>query len=251
MAPESSPPGSAQAWVPGDAGLDDLARAATKCEGCELYEAATQTVFGEGSPTARVVLIGEPPGDKEDRQGHPFVGPSGRVLDRGLEEAGISKDDVYITNVVKHFRFSQGGGGKRRIHKTPDASHVAACEPWLTAELARLEPVVLVTLGATASKALMGSSFRVTRQRGELITLAEHAPDAPTGHARFLVATIHPSAVLRAADRKAAYNGFVDDLIVAAERIRGRGALAPSRHRPGRTATGRAGGPPGPARTRR
>jgi uracil-DNA glycosylase family protein len=207
----------AQKWVPPDADINALRQAAQGCRGCELYENATQTVFSKGSPVARVVLVGEQPGDQEDRRGEPFVGPAGRLLDRAIAEAGIDPGDAYVTNAVKHFRFKQSAPGKRRIHQTPDLSHITACQPWLTAELALLEPEVLVTLGATASKALMGSSFRVTKQRGVLIPLEERDADEPTGHAGYLVATIHPSAVLRADDREAAYAGFLADLKVAAK----------------------------------
>ena len=207
----------AQQWVPPDPDIEVLRHAVQRCRGCELYENATQAVFSKGSPSARVVLVGEQPGDQEDRKGEPFVGPAGRLLDTALAEAGIDPGDAYVTNAVKHFRFTQAAPGKRRIHKTPDASHIAACQPWLTAELALLEPEVLVTLGATAGKALMGSSFRVTKDRGVLIPLENRGPDEPTGHAHYLVATIHPSAVLRADDRDAVYAGFVADLTVAAQ----------------------------------
>jgi len=209
----------AQKWVPPDADIEALRQAVGACRGCDLYEHATQAVFSKGPPSARVVLVGEQPGDQEDRKGEPFVGPAGRLLDKALLEAGIDPGEAYVTNAVKHFRFTQSGPGKRRIHKTPDASQLSACQPWLTAELALLEPDVLVTLGATAGKALMGSAFRVTKQRGVLIPLTERAEDEPTGHAGYLVATIHPSAVLRADDRDAAYAGFLADLEVAAQAL--------------------------------
>ena len=208
----------AQAYVPESASLATLAEAARSCRGCELYEPATQTVFGAGPPSARVVLVGEQPGDVEDQRGEPFVGPAGRLLDRALEEAGIDRDDAYVTNAVKHFRFT-GSAGKRRIHQKPDLTHIAACKPWLEAELALLAPEVVVALGATAATALIGPSFRVTKQRGQLMPW-----DGPSGaedagvHAGWIMATIHPSAVLRTQGegREAAYNGLVSDLRVAA-----------------------------------
>jgi uracil-DNA glycosylase family protein len=209
----------AQHWVPPGADLEALREAARNCRGCELYENATQTVFSKGSPTARVVLVGEQPGDQEDRQGLPFVGPAGRLLDDALADAGIDPADSYVTNAVKHFRFTQAGPGKRRIHQTPDPAHIAACGPWLNAELAILDPEVVVTLGATAGRAMLGPSFRVTKQRGMLIPLPPRLDEEETRHAAFLVATIHPSAVLRADDRDAAYAGLVSDLKVAAEAL--------------------------------
>ncbi|SFQ31925.1 DNA polymerase [Actinomadura madurae] len=211
--------------------LDALREAAAGCQGCGLYRNATQTVFGEGSPGGRVVLVGEQPGDQEDRKGHPFVGPAGRVLDQVLEEAGIERGDVYITNAVKHFKFKRHEGGKRRIHEPPNAGEMRACRPWLLAELRLLDPDVVVVLGATAGKALLGSSFRVTKQRGRLFPMpdletlgtpaaAREIEDAPagTGGAR-LLATVHPSAVLRADDREAMYQGLLDDLKVAASAL--------------------------------
>jgi uracil-DNA glycosylase family protein len=218
MARTAEQPG-AQKWVPPGADLEALRIAARDCRGCELYENATQTVFSKGSPTARVVLVGEQPGDQEDRQGMPFVGPAGRLLDTALDEAGIDPADAYVTNAVKHFRFTQAGPGKRRIHQTPDASHITACAPWLTAELRILDPEVVITLGATAGRAMLGPSFRVTKQRGMLIPMPERLDEETTRHATFLVATIHPSAVLRADDRDAVYAGFVGDLKVAAEAL--------------------------------
>jgi uracil-DNA glycosylase family protein len=209
----------AGAYVPeGAADLETLRRAAERCQGCSLYKNATQTVFGAGEPPARVVFVGEVPGDQEDKKGAPFVGPAGRLLDKALAEVGIDRTDAYVTNAVKHFKFKQAAPGKRRIHQTPDAGEIAACRPWLTAELALLDPEVIVSLGAVAGKALLGSSFRVTRQRGVLIPRPAFE-DLPARDDRFIVATLHPSAVIRADDREAVYAGFVDDLRVAAHAL--------------------------------
>ncbi|MFB4288720.1 UdgX family uracil-DNA binding protein [Nonomuraea sp. ATR24] len=195
---------SAAEFLPDRLDLTSLREAAAGCEGCDLYRAATRTVFGEGPAGAAFMLVGEQPGDQEDLQGHPFVGPAGRVLDRGLAEAGIEREDVYLTNAVKHFSFTRQG--RRRIHQKPTAAEIGACQPWLNAELAVVEPQVVVVLGATAARALLGRAFRVTRQRGAPVPLGEATA----------VATIHPSAVLRAPDRDAAYEGFLADLKVAA-----------------------------------
>ncbi|TYB52769.1 UdgX family uracil-DNA binding protein [Nonomuraea sp. PA05] len=191
-------------FLPDRLDLDSLRTAAACCEGCDLYRNATRTVFGEGPRQARFMLVGEQPGDQEDRQGHPFVGPAGRILDKGLQEAGIQRDDVYLTNAVKHFSFTPRG--KRRIHQKPTASEIDACRPWLDAELAAVRPEVVVVLGATAARSLLGRSFKVTRHRGEAVPLGD----------ALAVATIHPSAVLRAPDRDAAYAGFLADLQAAA-----------------------------------
>jgi uracil-DNA glycosylase len=183
--------------------LDDLRRDAAGCTACELHADATQTVFGSGHAGASLVLVGEQPGDQEDIAGEPFVGPAGRVLDRALERARVNRADVYVTNVVKHFRFRREG--KVRIHRTPGVEHVRACLPWLQAELAAVRPQLLVTLGATAAKALLGSSFRLTQHRGEILEY-ETLP---------LVATIHPSAVLRGPkDRRAE---MLDELVADLE----------------------------------
>jgi uracil-DNA glycosylase len=216
MSATAEPP-TAAPFVPEGADLPGLARAAAGCRGCHLYENASQTVFGEGLPGARVVLVGEQPGDQEDRQGRPFVGPAGRLLDRALEEAGIERADAYVTNAVKHFKFTMATSGKRRIHATPDAMEIAACRPWLDAELALLDPEIVIALGATAGKALFGRQFRVTRSRGVLLPWP--AGDDAGTQAPYAMATIHPSAVLRADDREAAYAGLVADLRVAAEAI--------------------------------
>lgn len=207
---------TAAPFVPAGAGLEELRAAARGCRSCELYEPATQTVFGAGSPVARVVFIGEQPGDQEDRAGEPFVGPAGRLFDKALEEAGIERRDAYVTNAVKHFRFTQAGPGKRRIHKTPDSVHVGACMPWLVAELSVLDPEVVVLLGATAAKALLGPAFRVSRQRGVLMPREAVRQEEVAVHAGFYLATVHPSAVLRSDDRESAYAGLVADLRVAA-----------------------------------
>ncbi|HEV7449955.1 MAG TPA: UdgX family uracil-DNA binding protein [Pseudonocardiaceae bacterium] len=189
-----------------------LSREAAQCTACELYADATQTVFGAGHAGAAMVLVGEQPGDREDIVGEPFVGPAGRVLNRALERAGVARADVYVTNVVKHFRFRREG--KVRIHRTPGVGHVRACLPWLHAELAAVGPRLLVTLGATAAKALLGTSFRLTQHRGELLAYA----DLP------LVATIHPSALLRGPkDRQAE---MFDDLVADLELARRTAELA-------------------------
>ncbi|MGK5545939.1 UdgX family uracil-DNA binding protein [Streptomyces sp. URMC 127] len=214
-------------FVPEKADLRRLREAAAGCRGCPLYRDATQTVFGAGEASARVVLVGEQPGDQEDRRGEPFVGPAGGVLKRALAEAGIDPAEAYVTNAVKHFKFEQQERGKRRIHKTPGLREISACRPWLTSELQLIDPEVVVALGATAGKSLLGPSFRVTQQRGVLLPLpepggagqAEGAADGEGG----LVATIHPSAVLRSdpAARAEAYAGLVSDLGVAARLLRG------------------------------
>jgi DNA polymerase len=189
--------------------LSALRKAAADCRACDLWRNATQTVFGEGPAPADVMLVGEQPGDKEDLAGHPFVGPAGRVLDEALAEVGIERDRVYVTNAVKHFKWK--ARGKRRIHDKPNAAEVAACRPWLEAELAAVRPRVLVVLGATAAQALLGRSFRVTAHRGEVIEGTELAP--------LVVATVHPSSILRAPDaaaREAAQREFTADLAVVA-----------------------------------
>ena len=204
-------PTGAAPWIPGAAGLDRLRSAAQDCRGCELYEDATQAVLGEGSPDAKVVFVGEQPGDQEDRQGRPFVGPAGRLLDQALDDVGINRDDAFITNAVKHFRFSRDARSKRRIHKTPDVAHIKACRPWLDAELALTNPNVVVALGATAGRMLLGPSYRVTKQRGQRLELDDGTP---------AIGTVHPSAVLRAKDRETAYAAFVADLEVVASMAR-------------------------------
>jgi DNA polymerase len=193
-----------------DVDLTQLASAARVCTACELYQDATQTVFGEGPPNARLVLVGEQPGDVEDVQGRPFVGPAGALLDRALTEAGIDRADTYVTNAVKHFRFEQRG--KRRIHAKPGREHIEACHPWLDRELALIRPQLVVALGATAVQAMFGSKYKVMRDRGAVLDFADDMR---------AVITIHPSAVLRMRDddRKQAFSGLVADLRVAHEAL--------------------------------
>jgi DNA polymerase len=183
--------------------LAEVARRAKKCRACPLYKLGTQTVFGEGRPQARVLFIGEQPGDREDRAGRPFVGPAGKLLDAALAGAGIERDQVYVTNAVKHFKWKPAG--KRRLHQKPNAREIAACRPWLDAELALIHPAVVVALGATAAQALMGPAFRVTRDRGK----ARKVP-----WARVFFATVHPSSILRGPpeDRARAFAAFQADL---------------------------------------
>jgi uracil-DNA glycosylase family protein len=204
---------SAAEWVPEGSDIEGLRAAAPRCRGCELWEPATQVVFSAGNPHAPLVLVGEQPGDQEDRQGIPFVGPAGKILQQALAEAGIGVDQVYVTNAVKHFRFTERG--KRRIHATPQVSHIKACRPWLEAELKLVDPALIVCLGATAAKALLGASFRVTQQRGKVLEL-----DTPIGVRRVL-ATVHPSSILRGepADRESALAGLVADLKTAGEAV--------------------------------
>ena len=189
--------------VPDRPSIPKLKEAAAGCTACPLHETGTQTVFGDGTSKAEVMFVGEQPGDQEDLQGKPFVGPAGKLLDKALEEAGIDRSKVYVTNVVKHFKWQ--ARGKRRIHQKPNWSEIAACRPWLEAELDVVEPRVLVCLGATAAQALLGRDFRVSRQRGEPVDsdLAEH-----------VLATVHPSSILRADEdrRELEYRAFVDDL---------------------------------------
>jgi DNA polymerase len=211
---------TAAAFVPDTGDLAALERAAQGCQGCDLYKEASQTVFGEGTPDADVVLAGEQPGDQEDRKGKPFVGPAGRLLDAALEDAGIARDRAYVTNVVKHFRWKPApGGGKRRIHQRPDLWQVSACRPWFDAELARLSPRVVVTLGVTAGQALFGSSFRIGRVRGDRLSWRRD----PDGDELPVVPTVHPSSVIRVqgAERDEAYAAFVKDLRAAADLLKG------------------------------
>jgi uracil-DNA glycosylase family protein len=205
---------SAAEFLPQRESLKALREAAATCRGCDLYEHATQTVFGEGRKASRMVLVGETPGDREDLAGHVFVGPAGRELDKALEQVGIDRGDVYITNAVKHFRFEERG--KRRIHQRPEGRHIKACRPWLEAELRQIRPEALVVMGAVAAQSLLGATFRVTQNRGELLE-SDLAP--------IVVATIHPSAILRERtddDRIRQRKAFTADLRVAAEALRER-----------------------------
>jgi uracil-DNA glycosylase len=204
MATRKSSDSAANDLIPPRPTLSSLKNAAADCQACDLWLKGTQTVFGEGSRRARVLFVGEQPGNEEDLTGKPFVGPAGRLLDSALGEAGIDRKQTYVTNVVKHFKWEPRG--KRRIHKKPNSMEIAACRPWLEAELAVVKPDVIVALGATAAQALLGPQFRVTKQRGEFIesTLAP-----------YVMATVHPSSILRAPDdetRQLEYRHFVDDL---------------------------------------
>jgi uracil-DNA glycosylase len=204
-------PNDATPFLPERRNLKALREASMGCRGCHLWRPATQTVFGEGRKSSRVMLVGEQPGDKEDLAGEPFVGPAGRELDRGLEAAGIARADAYVTNVVKHFKFEERG--RRRIHQTPKRFEIDACKPWLEEELKVVKPEALVLLGATAAKALLGSSFKVTQHRGELLD-SDLAP--------VVTATIHPSAILRGPDdatRQAEREAFAEDLRVVARTL--------------------------------
>ena len=193
---------------PRASGLEELREAAASCQACDLWREATQTVFGEGAEHAKLMLIGEQPGDQEDIQGHPFVGPAGQLLDRALEQAGIDRGRVYVTNAVKHFRWVRRG--KRRLHEKPNAQQIRACRPWLEAEVETVKPQLLVLLGATAAQSVMGPDFRVSKQRGEVLPSPLGIP---------AVATVHPSSILRAIDeasRREAMESLVADLKVAA-----------------------------------
>ena len=203
--------GSAAALIPPGASLDELGARAASCRACPLFEDATQTVFGEGAPRAPLMLVGEQPGDREDREGRPFVGPAGALLDRALQEAAIDRDATYVTNVVKHFKWRPAG--KRRIHQKPNAAEVAACRPWLDREIELVQPKIVVCLGATAAQALLGSSFRVTRQRGQFVDW-DREP--------LVLATVHPSSILRAQDEQARnqeMQALVHDLAVVADAL--------------------------------
>ena len=204
---------SAAPFVPETTSIRTLSAAANECRGCDLYKTATQIVFGAGPARARVVFVGEQPGDQEDRQGAPFVGPAGALLDKALEDAGIPRADVYLTNAVKHFKWEPRG--KRRIHKKPRASEIKACRPWLEAELRAVKPQIVVCLGATAAQSVLGPQFKLMQNRGKVLEW----------EGRAVVATIHPSAVLRAPDsegRRAAYESLVADLKVVAKAVRAR-----------------------------
>jgi uracil-DNA glycosylase len=210
--PKTNPNQTAAPLIPRNPTLDSLREAARGCRACDLWKRGTQTVFGEGHPGAKVMFVGEQPGDREDITGKPFVGPAGALLDKALVEAGINRDEVYVTNAVKHFKWEPRG--KQRIHKKPNTMEQAACRPWLDAEIAVIKPVVVVLLGATAAQAIFGRNFKVSQMRGELVE-SEIAP--------CLMATVHPSSILRAPDddaRHAEYQRFVDDLKGIAKVIR-------------------------------
>jgi uracil-DNA glycosylase len=201
--------GTAPPPVPDRPTLEKLREAASGCKACPLWETGTQTVFGEGSQSAEIVFVGEQPGDEEDKTGSPFVGPAGRLLDKALEEAGIDRKVAYVTNVVKHFKWQPRG--KRRIHQKPNAAEVAACRPWLDAELELLKPKVLVCLGATAAQALLGRQFRVSKDRGVPVE-SDLAP--------VVMATVHPSSILRSDDREQEQALLVEDLRRVSEALR-------------------------------
>jgi len=212
-------PGAA-AWVPHRPSKKSLAAGIDACRGCELYAEATHGVPGEGPLDARVMVVGEQPGDSEDREGRPFVGPAGRLLDRALQEAGLDASSVFRTNAVKHFRWDPGRAGKR-IHKGPSRVHVAACEPWLLAELRMVRPQGVVLLGATAGSAVFGPSFRVGESRGHVLPWpsAEGEGQSDTSRPEWVVATAHPAAVLRSRERERDYSALVSDLRVAAATV--------------------------------
>lgn len=203
---------TAAGFIPSKASLTQLKEISKGCTACHLYKLGTQTVFGAGAKHARVVFVGEQPGNDEDLQGEPFVGPAGKLLDKALASAGIDRDETYVTNIVKHFKWEPRG--KRRIHKKPNALEIAACKPWFEAEVARLKPDVVVCLGATSAQAILGRSFKVTQQRGKVITGSAYAPT--------IIATVHPSSILRAPDdetRHEEMRKFIDDLKVVARFI--------------------------------
>jgi uracil-DNA glycosylase family protein len=206
-----------ESFLPARRSLTSLRRAAAGCRGCPLFLQATQTVFGEGAKDAQVMLVGEQPGDQEDRAGHPFIGPAGKLLDRALAEAGLERKSVYVTNAVKHFNFEPRG--KFRLHKRPPMMAIRACRPWLDAELEVLAPAVMVLLGATAAQAVMGSDFRVTQSRGKVLA----HPRADLKNAPKVIATLHPSAILRAPDegaREQGYRFLVADLVLAGRQVK-------------------------------
>jgi uracil-DNA glycosylase family protein len=207
LSARKDPDVSAADFIPADANWRELKSASKDCRGCPLYKDATQTVFGEGALDSTIVMVGEAPGNDEDLEGRPFVGPAGRLLDSALEQAGVERRSVYMTNAVKHFKFEQRG--KVRIHKKPGAREISACKPWIEEELRRIKPLVLVCLGATAAQALIGRDFRITQRRGEVVA---------TDYCAQTLATYHPSAVLRAPDskaREAMLAALVDDLTSA------------------------------------
>jgi uracil-DNA glycosylase family protein len=213
---------SAADFVPDSHDLDALSEAADGCKGCDLYLNANQTVFGAGSPDADMMLVGEQPGDQEDKAGAPFVGPAGKLLDKALVKAGVDRDRLYVTNAVKHFKFTLPERGKRRIHKAPSRTEVVACRPWLFAEMMSVEPDVVVLLGATAAKSLMGNDFRLTAHRGEVLHMPKTGDVASLNLDPEIVVSAHPSSVLRGPpdDREKAFEALVSDLRFAAKRLK-------------------------------
>jgi uracil-DNA glycosylase family protein len=212
---------SAAEFVPDSHDLDTLADAAEGCKGCDLYLNANQTVFGAGAPDADMMLVGEQPGDQEDKAGAPFVGPAGKLLDKALVAAGVDRDRLYVTNAVKHFKFTLPERGKRRIHKTPSRTEVVACRPWLFAEMMTVQPDVVVLLGATAAKSLMGNDFRLTAHRGEALRIPMTEEVTNLDFDPEIVVSAHPSSVLRGPpqDREKAFDALVSDLRFAAGRL--------------------------------
>lgn len=203
--------GSAEDLIPKNPTLTTLQKNAADCKACDLWENATQTVFGEGKRRAKIMFVGEQPGNEEDFEGKPFVGPAGRLLDEALKKAGIDREQTYVTNVVKHFKWEPRG--KRRIHKKPNNTEINACRPWLEAEIATVKPKIIVCLGATAAQTLLGKEFRVSRQRGQLIS----SPLAP-----IVLATVHPSSIFRAIDdrsRREEMERFIDDIRLVASKL--------------------------------
>jgi DNA polymerase len=198
----------AQPYLPAHTdSLPALREAARSCRGCELYREASQTVFGEGPSPARIMMVGEQPGDAEDREGHPFVGPAGRLLDKAIAEAGLERDQIYVTNTVKHFKHTSTRETKRRIHAKPNQTEITACLPWLEAELKAVRPELIVVLGSTAAQTLLGKAFRVTKERGKLVPW----------RGIVALATVHPSSILRSPDRDESYAAFVNDLKAISE----------------------------------
>ena len=217
-APGEAVPGAAAEWIPPRPTLPKARVASRRCRACHLWRLGTQTVFGEGPPGADVMFVGEQPGDREDVEGRPFVGPAGKLLDAALDAAGIDRERVYVTNAVKHFKWERGAKGARRIHKTPNSAEIGACRPWLDTEIALVRPRVIVCLGATAAQALLGKAFRVTKERGKV---------KRTGEGLVVIATVHPSSVLRAPDaesRRQAERDFVADVKRVAAALRRAGA---------------------------
>jgi uracil-DNA glycosylase family protein len=217
----AKPTGSAADFIPPRPTLNKLRAASEGCRGCDLFKVGTQTVFGEGPASARVMVVGEQPGDQEDKAGRPFVGPSGKLLDRAFDAAGIDRDDVYVTNAVKHFKWARDARTKRRIHKTPNAGEIRACQPWLEQEIALVRPQIIVCLGATAAKSLLGRDFSVMKQRGVAVA---------SSWAPAVIATFHPSAVLRAPpdQRVIAERMFIADIRKVA-RVLDKGSAAAKR----------------------